>query len=179
MQLKIEKVVVTGGREFADVARIEADLRALAGVGLRRLAHGGARGCDTRTELAWRKAKPWPRETEVYEVTSEQWKRHREAAGPMRNARMLDAEKPDLVLAYPNPPTSKTASVGTWDCVAAALKRGIRVVVWAAPEIMPDYSDGARFIYQVSASRWVLVPKAVGDVEGHVFAYALGGVLPE
>lgn len=43
---------------------------------------------------------------------------------------------PDIVLAYPNPPTATTESRGTWDCVVAALKRGIWAAVWV-PELAP------------------------------------------
>lgn len=130
--LRIEKVVVTGGRSFRDTARIEADLRALLPLGLRRLAHGGAIGADRRSELAWLAARTQlSREerdrrglsTEAYPA---EWDRYGDSAGPRRNVRMLEAEKPDLVLAYPD-----TNSRGTWHCVSEALKRGVPVAVWA------------------------------------------------
>lgn len=162
-ELRIEKAVITGGREFSDIKRIEADLRALVGVGLRRVAHGGARGADTRAEMAWRRAKPWPRETEVYAVNPAAWKRFGDAAGPMRNGRMLEVEKPDIVLAYPNPPQATTESRGTWDCVEQALAGGIVVVLWQAPTDSPlplKVVNRACAVVKRNMWRRILVPSA-------------------
>jgi hypothetical protein len=121
--LRIERVVVTGGRHFTDGLRIAADLRALQGLGLHRLAHGGALGADDVAAAAWR-ALPHEFGWSIGEHAAD-WATEGSGAGPRRNIRMLEAEKPDLVLAYPDP-TSK----GTWHCVAEALKRDITVAIW-------------------------------------------------
>lgn len=144
--LRIEKVVVTGGRRFTDSARIEADLRALLPLGLRRVAQGGngldsqlggdeppavLRSADTLAALA---AAGLQLDGATYRVNRAPDDRgtwtgddgHDRRAPLRRNVRMLEAERPDLVLAYPDPD-----SRGTWHCVAEALRRGHIVAVWA------------------------------------------------
>lgn len=143
------KIVVTGGRNFTDGERIAADVRALRGMmKLERLAHGDARGADRLAALAGVAAGV---DVEAYPVDRKRdgkWP----AAGPRRNARMLEAERPELVLAYPDP-----LSRGTWQCVKAALSRGISVIVWAPElslstiesrfvELPPGIVDGSRFL---------------------------------
>lgn len=98
-------LVVTGSRHWTDRAVVEDALRRLP-VG--RLAHGGARGLDTiaaevATELGW--------EVVAYPADWSQGKR----AGSERNVRMVDAERPDIVLAFPLP-----QSRGTWHCARYA-----------------------------------------------------------
>lgn len=120
------KIVVTGGRNFTDDERIAADVRALRGMmKLERLAHGDAPGAD---RLAHQAALAAGVDVGAYQVDRKldgKWP----AAGPRRNARMLEAERPELVLAYPDP-----LSRGTWHCVAYALSRGAIVIAWA-----PDF----------------------------------------
>ena len=48
-------------------------------------------------------------------------------AGRLRNVEMLESERPDIVLAYPDP-----ESRGTWHCVAEAWRRRIPVLVWVS-----------------------------------------------
>lgn len=150
--LRIEKVVVTGGRKFTDGRRIEADLRALLSLGLRRVAQGGngideqfgggevptnPRSADT---LAWLAGAELQLEVSSFAVATYRVNRDPDARGawngrdgqhkgaPLnRNIRMLEAERPDLVLAYPDPD-----SRGTWHCCGAALQRGFAVALWAA-----------------------------------------------
>jgi hypothetical protein len=122
--IRIERVVVTGGRNFTDYERIEADLRALLPLGLSRVAEGECPfgGADELAYDAWHLLR---------NECTQRYPRDRRLDGPgkpaylRRNIRMLEAEKPDLVLAYPDP-TSK----GTWHCVAEAVKRGFPVAVW-------------------------------------------------
>lgn len=109
------RLVVTGSRDWTDRAVVEAALRRLP-VG--RLAHGGARGLDTiaaevATELGW----------EVVEYPAD-WAAHGKAAGSMRNIRMVDAERPTIVLAFPLP-----GSRGTWHCARYAVSRGVETWV--------------------------------------------------
>lgn len=149
--MKIERIVITGGRNFADADRIEADLRALLPLGLRRVAQGGNgidRQCggaetpekfESADTLAWlathalhlEEATYWvnmtPTDGALGDAHIPQWTGADgkwPAAGNRRNVRMLEAEKPDLVLAYPDP-TSK----GTWHCVREAIRRSHPVVI--------------------------------------------------
>ena len=122
-----KKVVVTAGREFADSSRVVGDLSCLRRNGLERVAQGGARGGDRIAKFAWRRLEylnSRPQTEETYapkEATDGKWP----SAGPRRNARMLRAEQPDLVLGYPDP-----KSVGTWNCLREALRMGMTIAVW-------------------------------------------------
>jgi hypothetical protein len=127
MTLQIKRVVVTGGRRFTDAERIQNDLRALLAVGLNRVAEGACPfgGADDLAYDAWHLLMG--ESTQRYPFM--EWE-----GGPLspplrRNIRMLDEEKPDLVLAYPD-----EQSRGTWHCVREACKRGIPVALWA-----PDF----------------------------------------
>lgn len=129
--LRIERVVVTGGQRFTDRGRIAADLRALLPLGLQRVAHGAAKGADGLVDLEWLALRG-----AVNNATGDRWSmesypadwtRFGNSAGPRRNIAMLEREKPELVLAYPD-----ERSRGTWHCVKQAQKRGIVVAVWSS-----------------------------------------------
>lgn len=138
-------VCVTGGRSFSDARRIDLDLRALVPLGLRRVAQGGngideqygherpprrPRSADT---LAWLASGRLDLETATYRVNRNADERgtwnyldgHGAWAPLRRNTRMVQAERPDLGLGYPDENSS-----GTWHCIAEMLKLGIPVVVW-------------------------------------------------
>lgn len=53
------------------------------------------------------------------------WRTHGRAAGPIRNQQMLDAEQPDLVLAF----RSRGTSRGTDDMIRRAKRAGVPVRV--------------------------------------------------
>lgn len=57
--------------------------------------HGGAPGVDSLAD-AWAKRQKIP-----VEVFPADWDAHGRAAGPLRNQRMLDEGKPDIVVAFP------------------------------------------------------------------------------
>lgn len=165
MTLRIERVVVTGGRRFTDAERIQNDLRALLAVGLNRVAEGACPlgGADDMAYDAWHLLKN--ESTQRYHIAADDAvKAPAKASGvqtdlallgsasakrgvrhplpeprgrrvpvlpilspPLqRNIRMLEEEKPDLVLAYPD-----EQSRGTWHCVREACRRGITVALWA------------------------------------------------
>lgn len=63
-------------------------------LGIGCLIAGGARGADIMAEV-WAHKHDIP--VEIYKAD---WDADRRAAGPKRNARMLDEGKPDLVLAF-------------------------------------------------------------------------------
>lgn len=126
--MQIEVAVVTGGRGFTKYNRIEADLRALLPYGLKRVAEGQSPGggADDLAYDAWHLLVN--RSTERY-PPNPNLDGHGVSRFPRRNIRMLEAEKPDLVLAYPDP-----KSRGTWHCVKQAIHRGIPVACWLGPE---------------------------------------------
>jgi len=90
------RVIVCGGRELANVAYVWTHLDRLhAEKPFTHFMQGGARGAD-KLAREWATTKP---EIEMY-VCKADWDKNGKAAGPMRNARMLEW-KPDLVVAFP------------------------------------------------------------------------------
>jgi hypothetical protein len=112
------RVLVCGGRDFYDVSLVNRTLNAghaRSPVGV--LIHGGARGAD-RLAGAWAEARGIP--VEVFPVLPADWERLGPKAGPLRNARMLDEGRPDVVVAFPG-------GAGTADMVEQAKARGFNV----------------------------------------------------
>jgi predicted Rossmann-fold nucleotide-binding protein len=109
------KVLVCGGRDFADhrwFSEVMEELWREAGELV--VVHGGARGADSLARaFAARHGLPCL----VYRAG---WDRYGKRAGPLRNQRMLDEAKPDLVVAFPG-------GRGTADTVARALRAGVPV----------------------------------------------------
>lgn len=114
------RVVVTGGRGYADKHAVWDALDALANAsdeGISALAHGACpTGADHWAHL-WSKTYA----LNTYRPFPADWKIEGRAAGPLRNVRMLDEFRPDVVLAFPG-------GRGTAHCVSAAKVRGIRVI---------------------------------------------------
>lgn len=111
-------MVVTGSRDD-DGSRVAEDLADLKRKhGRLRVAHGGARGADA---AAGEFARGTRRVKE--RVYPADWSEGR-SAGPRRNRRMIDAERPDVVLAYPS-----ESGRGTQDAMRYARKRGHEVIV--------------------------------------------------
>lgn len=109
------RVLVCGGRDFANEAYIWRSLDRLhAEKPITALMQGGARGVDTIAG-AWARTKP---EIQRF-VCRADWEKHGKAAGPKRNARMLEWE-PDLVVAFPG-------GRGTADMVRRAEAAGVPV----------------------------------------------------
>lgn len=110
------RLLVCGGRDFND-ARLLQDM--LDHINGKRdvvvLISGGARGADHLGEL-WAHSRGI--HTETYEA---EWGEHGRAAGPIRNQRMIDDGKPDLVIAFPG-------GRGTADMVRRARAAGVEVV---------------------------------------------------
>lgn len=80
------------------------------------LVHGNARGADKMAakiaeELGW---TPEPHDAD--------WKKYKNAAGPIRNQEMVDLGA-DLCLGFPTP-----ASIGTYDCMEKARQAKIHVI---------------------------------------------------
>jgi hypothetical protein len=107
------RVLVCGGRRFADPAKIEAHLAGIPGIAV--IIEGGAVGADA---LARRFAEQYRIPVETFPAD---WARHGRAAGPIRNRQMLDEGRPDLVVAFPGGP-------GTANLVKQARAAGVPVV---------------------------------------------------
>lgn len=109
-------VLVTGGREFADSARVAT---VLAGMQSRHpgfaVVQGGARGAD-RLAREWCLAHGVPCFT--VDACWDYYGRHR--AGPVRNQWMLDYFDISFVVAFPG-------GTGTADMVRRARRQGVEV----------------------------------------------------
>lgn len=110
------RVIVCGGRDYQDGARISAVLRKLhSEAGIDLLIEGGAKGADFLAHV-W--ACMEGVDTQRFEAD---WENQGSFAGPARNARMLNEGKPDLVIAFPG-------GRGTADMVKKARRAGVEVV---------------------------------------------------
>lgn len=110
------RVLACGGRDFVMTDRYAAAFHEIVGrAGASILIHGGARGADTE---AGKLARGRGMQVIVFMA---QWERDGKAAGPIRNQRMLNEGKPDLVVAFPG-------GRGTADMVRRAESAGIPVI---------------------------------------------------
>jgi hypothetical protein len=111
----IMRLLVCGGRDWDDFETLSEELVWIAGSeSIDVIILGGAPGAD-RMAGEWAKLMGYP--VEVYEAD---WEKHGRAAGPIRNKRMLDEGKPDLVLSFPG-------GRGTRNMIEQATKAGVRV----------------------------------------------------
>lgn len=113
----MNRVLVCGGRDFADksrVWRVLDKLHALHPIDV--LIVGGASGADHLAEQ-------WAKHHQIaHFVFPAQWRRlPLRAAGPVRNRRMLDEGKPDRVVAFPG-------GTGTENMVTQAKNAGLPVI---------------------------------------------------
>jgi len=116
------RVIVCGGRDYSDSLAVERELDALfcaAPMDTMIVIQGAAKGAD---ELA----RAWAHRRLVeWKNYPADWRAHGKAAGPMRNQRMIDDGRPDLVLAFPG-------GRGTADMTRRAQAAGVPVRVIAA-----------------------------------------------
>lgn len=119
------RVLVCGGRDFKDkklmhrtllwaVPWVEPDEYGNSLPDNVTIIHGGARGADHLAH-EWAVAH-WCGFVEFIA----DWSKHGPAAGPIRNQRMIDEGKPDLVIAFPG-------GRGTADMVRRAKAAGLEV----------------------------------------------------
>jgi len=117
------RVLVCGGRKFYDKLLLKRTLDALhAETPITCLIHGGANGAD------WL-AKHWATAyggmpQEEYKAD---WLGQGRSAGPKRNAIMLKASRPDLVIAFGDE-ANDTRGKGTADMVKKARSAGVKVM---------------------------------------------------
>lgn len=108
------RLLVCGGRDFADELNLFRTLDYLHRHRIACVIHGAARGADSL-------AGKWAREQGVpCRSFPADWNRHGRAAGAIRNQQMLDEGRPDLVVAFPG-------GRGTADMVRRAKAAGIPV----------------------------------------------------
>ena len=109
------KALVCGGRDWSDTSAIFSALDgAREALGVTEIIHGGAPGAD---QIAGRWAKQRDVPCTVYPAN---WLVDGKAAGPIRNQRMLDEGKPNMVLAF-------AGGKGTADMVRRAVNAALKV----------------------------------------------------
>lgn len=111
-----QRVLVCGGRDYGDRDQL---FRVLDAAHLANpivcLIHGAARGADQL-------AGDWALDRDVLCTGyAADWERDGRAAGPIRNQKMLDTGKPDMVIAFPG-------GRGTADMIRKAEAAGVPVV---------------------------------------------------
>jgi len=107
------RVLVCGGRKFSDSALLKNTLDRL---GITELAEGDAPGAD-------RMAGKWAEFSGIQlRKFPANWKKFRNAAGPIRNREMFNEFKPELVVAFPG-------GNGTADMISIARKNGCKVLI--------------------------------------------------
>ena len=111
------RVLVCGGRQFTDHELLNWHLDWLWNVsrGIDTIIQGGCGGADALARV-YAKARSIRLETYYPD-----WDRFGKSAGPIRNQRMIDQGKPDIVVAMPG-------GRGTKDMVLRAKKAGIGVI---------------------------------------------------
>ena len=129
MEPRVMKVLVCGGRDFTDWGSVCITLYNICdefklwtepdnygnklpeGI---TIISGAARGADSLA-IDWAVVNWAP-----FKEYKADWTKHGRLAGPIRNQRMLDEEKPDLVIAFPG-------GYGTADMVTRAKAQGFQV----------------------------------------------------
>ena len=118
------RVLVCGGRDYNGVLAVAGALDDLLSEhGELVVIQGGAAGADAFAKNWVGVARSHGHRVKGIEVRAD-WNKHGRAAGPIRNQRMLDEHKPDLVLAFPG-------GRGTADMVRRAEAAGVPVVTIA------------------------------------------------
>jgi len=112
------RVLVCGGRDYRNRDFIHNTLVALdAERGpIACVIHGAATGADDEA-MIWAQMMGRVKHAPF----AAEWERYGKAAGPIRNQRMLDQGKPDLILAFPG-------GKGTADMIRRAKAAGIEII---------------------------------------------------
>lgn len=110
------KVLVCGGRDFADKHFMFEQLDFFhSEFRFSQLIHGAARGADTLSGV-WAKSRSVP-----VSVFSADWQTYGKAAGHIRNSKMLEQGKPDLVLGF-------FGGNGTEDMIRKSKFAGVKTI---------------------------------------------------
>jgi len=145
------RVLVCGGRDYRDWPAFLAALDAAhAEQEIEAVIHGCAKGADDM-------AATWASiEVGITELRfPANWKAHGRAAGPLRNQRMLDEGKPDLVLAFPG-------GRGTADMVRRAEAAGVPVPKPEKPRKGPTAFDYPSWVLNLAA--YLSEPRGIDDL---------------
>lgn len=120
------RVLVCGGRDY-DTDHVWNELHRLYSVRgpFRVIIHGFSGNVDMEAENVARSLGGFGCRSIGYRA---EWDKHGRAAGPIRNQRMLDEGKPDLVIAFPG-------GRGTADMVRRAKAAGVEVI--EVPNLAP------------------------------------------
>lgn len=116
------RILVCGGRDYTDRDHVHntlCDIDAKRGP-IYCVIHGAATGADSEG-MIWTQMMAESGREIVHAPFAADWHRHGRAAGPLRNQRMLDVGKPDLVVAFPG-------GRGTADMVQRAKEAGVEVI---------------------------------------------------
>jgi hypothetical protein len=116
----MKRVLVCGGRDYADHARLWSVLdhyRTKFG-GFAVLIHGAARGADSYAD-EWAEIRGIP--VDPFPISRRWWQVFGNGAGPYRNGLMLREGKPDVVIAFPG-------KNGTANMIEQAERAGIPVL---------------------------------------------------
>lgn len=109
------KILVCGGRDYWNWDKVQEILTPYFSEPGNTIIQGGAQGADA---LACKFAKEHAIPMEVFRAD---WKNDHDAAGPLRNYRMLREGKPDLVIAFPG-------ESGTAHMVRIAKEAGVPTI---------------------------------------------------
>ena len=110
------KVLVCGGRDYSDRRSLYETLDTMHFANpIKQIIAGGANGADML-------AADWAQMRGVgLHTFRAEWETHGKKAGPLRNQKMLDEGKPELVVAFPG-------GRGTADMVRRARTAGVRLL---------------------------------------------------
>jgi hypothetical protein len=110
------RVLVCGGRDYSDFEHLSKVLdQHYRARPFSHLIHGGASGADALADR-------WAADNHVFRLPFyAEWKVFGRSAGPIRNGRMIEEGKPDLVLAFPG-------GRGTADMISKSEAAGISVL---------------------------------------------------
>ena len=119
------RVIVAGSRSWDDEAVVEHTLNGwLAFDPSLEIVSGMAKGADTHAaEWARRHNRP------LHPFPAD-WDKHGKAAGPIRNAAMIDRAMPELVIAFAD---NLGESRGTADLIKRAKRAGVPVYLVSRP----------------------------------------------
>jgi len=111
------RVLVCGGRDFNNKEKVFSVLNSYdQDYDFTAVIHGAAKGADSAAGL-WASSQQHIKEIRF----PANWKKYGKAAGRIRNKRMLEEGKPDLVIAFPG-------GRGTFNMVMEARAAGIEVI---------------------------------------------------
>jgi len=128
------RLLVFGGREWADRPTIGRALRKAQAQGVATLVHGGCRGADRAAAEA---ARTLGMTVDAYPA---EWERDGKAAGHLRNQRMLDEGRPDYAIGFH---TDLAESKGSADMLRRCQAEGLPVHVedGARPPVLAEAAE--------------------------------------